>query len=170
MFKFKLSPELLERIAAERREALRVFGLADRWLAAYLMQEARKLQSQLAAAGWKSSDVIYDTQLAWQIVPEIAKRLGFSRFSAQERVDCEIIQLSSSELRMRTSMTLANLGFTSRGTSMGRDSEDGNAVVFALDRLAAPCAAEPHVKRLTELASYRKIAFFGSWTSAFLDA
>lgn len=168
-FKLKLSEETRHRIAQEKAEARRVFGLADRWLAEYLLTNARQLQTALRGAGWTAYDQVYDTVFAWDVVPEVAKRLGAVRFLPMERQRADIVRLSDSDLRLRASHCVSNMGSLATSSLLARRPEQGNALVFALDRLAPPAAEEPHVRRLAELARYRGIAFNGYWTVCFLD-
>jgi hypothetical protein len=133
-----------ERIENDRKVARRVFGLTDRWLAEYLLQEARALQVELCSARWKSTDDSCDAQYAWHIIPEIAKRLGARHFLAKERMNFEIRTLTAEKLRQRAIIAMTNLGVVARTHPLGcRRAKNGNPVAIALDRLALPAANEP---------------------------
>lgn len=166
MFKFQLPPEALARIQAESREATRLYGLRNAWLASALLQLAR--QAQASRPEIRAGECTYDARLIWGIVPEIARRLGVVKLTTNE-IDWEIRPLSDYQLRVRTGYTIAN---TERHRLPGwsqltRDPEGCNAVVVALDRLCPGRVEDrddPITRRLVEIARVRGTTYNGVWT------
>lgn len=129
-FVFPLSAEARARIEHDRREALRLYGLADAWLAAALLAAAR--QAQAAAPHRTPDEGTYDARLIWGIVPELARRLGVVKLTTNE-IDWEIRELSDYDLRVRAGHTLKNIGYTilPGWRQLTRDIGNGNMVVYA---------------------------------------
>lgn len=166
IFDALLSPEARARIEHDRREALRLYGLGNVWLAAALLAAAR--QAQAAAPDRAPDECTYDARLIWGIVPELARRLGIVKLTTNE-IDWEIRELSDYELRVRAGYTLKNIGdSTLPGWRMlTREIGNGNMVVYALDRLCPGRLGDredPIVRNLTELAACRRRPYDGVWT------
>jgi len=167
-FAFPLSAEAQARIEQDRREARRLYGLGNAWLAAALLAAAR--EAQAASPERSPGECTYDARLIWGIVPELARRLGVVKLTTNE-IDWEIRELSDYELRVRTGHTLKNISYS---TALGwrlltRDIGNGNAVVYAVDRLCPGRMCDrddPIVRNLTELATCRGRPYAGVWTQA----
>lgn len=168
IFKALLSHEARARIDQDRREALRLYSLGDAWLASAILSAARCAQ---AAAPLRTPDeCTYDARLIWGIVPELARRLGVVKLTANE-IDWEIRELSNYDLRVRAGHALKNISYSVLpGWSMlTRDVGNGNMVVYALDRLCPGRLGDredPIVRNLTELAACRRRPYEGVWTPA----
>lgn len=167
-FVFPLSAEARARMEHDRREALRLYGLGNAWLAAALLAAAR--EAQAASPERKPDECTYDARLIWGIVPELARRLGVVRLTTNE-IDWEIRELSAYELRLRAGHTLKNISYsTAPGWRLlTRDIANGNSIVYAVDRLCPGRMGDrndPIVRNLTELAGCRGRPYSGVWTPA----
>lgn len=164
-FSHLLSPATRARIAKENAEAARLFSLKDAWLAAGILELARK--AQRSTPEYSPGQGTYNARLIWGLVPEIARRLGVIRMATEE-IDWEIRELSDYDLRIRAGYTLANISHCSLpGWDMlSREVTHGNPVVFAIDRICPERvgdSADPIVCRFTEIARVRNCPFFGVW-------
>lgn len=167
-FVFPLSDEARARIEHDRREALRLYGLANPWLASALLSAAR--QAQAAAPHLKPDECTYEARLIWGIVPELARRLGVVRLTTNE-IDWQIRELSDRDLRLRAGHTLRNIAYSTRPgwRELTRDIGNGNMVVYAADRLCPGRLGDrddPIVRNLSELAACRERPYSGVWTPA----
>jgi hypothetical protein len=163
-----LSPEARARIEHDRREALRLYGLGNAWLAAALLAAAR--EAQAAAPHRAPDECTYDARLIWGIVPELARRLGVVKLTTNE-IDWEIRELSDYQLRLRAGYTLKNVGHTMLPgwRLLTRDIANGNIVLFGVDRLCPgrmDDRDDPIVRNLSELARCRQRPYEGVWTPA----
>lgn len=166
IFNKLLSPEVRARLEQDRREALRLYGLGNAWLAAALLAADR--EAQAAAPFWAPGDLTYDARLIWGIVPELARRLGVVKLTTNE-IDWEIRELSDYDLRVRAGYTLKNIGYSTLPgwRQLTRDIGNGNMVLYAVDRLCPGRMGDrddPIVRNLTELASCRRRPYDGAWT------
>lgn len=172
MFKNILSPETRARLEAEEQEALRLYGLGDRWLADALLKLARSARLGMR---WGPHDPVYDSTFVWHVIPEIAKRLGAQNFLPEERGDYRIKAATDAELRERAmgcishSDPFRNIA-NARWTMLLREPANGNPVVYAVDRLCPGDLSQPDtlVKRLREIAGYRGVEYDGRWTPAMM--
>lgn len=165
-FVFPLSAEARARIEQDRREAHRLYGLGNAWLAAALLAAAR--EAQATSPERAPGECTYDARLIWGIVPELARRLGVVKLTTNE-IDWEVRDLSDYELRVRAGHTLKNISYsTAPGWRLlTRDIAHGNAVVYAVDRLCPGRMGDredPIVRNLTELAACRGRPYAGVWT------
>ena len=175
MFKLNLANhlphELKEKIARERAEVIRLYGLTNEWLAHALLKIARQAQVSSPEYGLEHSPT-YNSRLIWGIIPELARRLGTVKLKVEE-IDWEIRELSDYELRIRIGNTLQNIGVvTSKGWDLlGRETVHGNPVAIGIDRLC-PGDLNDHydtiVRRALELSRYRKKSYRGVWTPEFV--
>lgn len=167
-FVFPFSAEARARMEHDRREALRLYGLGNAWLAAALLAAAR--EAQAATPERAPGECTYDARLIWGIVPELARRLGVVKLTTNE-IDWEVRELSNYELRVRAGHTLKNISYSTASgwRLLTRDIANGNAVVYALDRLCPGRMGDredPIVRNLTELAACRGRPYAGVWTPA----
>lgn len=151
-----LRPEQIECIARTRAQLVRLHGLPDRWLAVALMKLARDCRSlypEDLPVPANDRGGTYDNNLVWNLVPEIAYRLGHREFQTNERRDPRYASASLPELREVTGIYLAH---SSRecGTKETRPAQpaidpwrlllheavNGNPLAIALDRLCPPTA------------------------------
>lgn len=159
----------------KRREVLRLYGLTDRWLAAELQRQGRLLRA--AVPRHRPWDKTYEAVFLWHFVPEVAWRLGARSFSANERTDRRVVTMPDRELRCALGQVLANLslGLSTAalpGAILANDVEDGNPVVFGLDRICVPVNMEGDLiaQRLREIAGARKVDCNGVWTPEMIRA
>lgn len=172
-FKIQLSAETRKRLVQEEREALRLYGLSDRWLARELIRMARVLRVMRPEFG--PHDCVYDASVFWQIVPEIGFRLGERQFEQNERSNPEVRRLSNMALRIVAGISWRNCGaYAYRGTSEGRmffrEAVNGSPIVYALDRLALPDESDVIARHILEVSRYRNVQSTGIWTPAMLSA
>lgn len=168
IFNALLSPEARVRIEQDRREALRLYGLGNAWLASALLAAAR--EAQAAAPQLAPDECTYNARLIWGIVPELARRLGVVKLTTNE-IDWEMRELSDYDLRVRAGHALKNIGYTilPGWRMLSRDIGNGNMVVYALDRLCPGRLGDrddPIVRNLSELAACRGRPYDGVWTPA----
>ena len=167
-FRFPLSSEARERMQQDQREAARLYGLTNAWLAAALLAAAR--QAQAASPDLDPSEPTYESRLIWGIVPELARRLGVVKLTTKE-IDWEIRELSNYQLRLRAGYTIKNIACSARPgwRTLTRDMGNGNGVVYAIDRLCPGRMGDredPVVRSLTELSLCRGRPYAGIWTPA----
>lgn len=168
-FKLNLSPDLREQIDGDRRETVRLYGLAPRWLARYLLTTVREIRKQSSFGPY---DCVYDPQLFWNLVPELAYRLGEQHFTVDERSDPEVRQLSDEQLRFNTLLALQHTSAQTYWRCAGArvffcDVANGNPVVFALDHLVKPSPDDWAAKHVMNVAHHRGITECnGTWTPA----
>ncbi len=171
-FKLRLSPEARLQLEAERTERLRLFGLADRWLAAELMKLARQARSERPDVS--RSHPSYDATLLYYLPTELARRLGETRLDVND-IDWELRELSGYALRQRTGYTLANVAAWAGGPAYARLAAEpcnGNPLVYAVDRLCPGRIGDtedPLTRRLAEVAAVRGVPYDGSWTQVFVQ-
>lgn len=172
MLRINLSTQSRERINREQATVLRLYGLSNRWLAQELLQLARDAQADLRLAGYQPRDNVYDPVLAWQLIPELAKRLGVAAFHAQERTDYDVIRASDEDLRLRIACSIGNCGTRAlRDSLLTRELANGNPLGFAIDRLVAPGPDDPVARHLREIARFRGVECHdGRWSPAFMDS
>lgn len=119
-------------------EVERLYGLSNRWLAQALLTLSRT--ARRAAPALRPDDTRLDSRLVWDITPEIARRLGATRFLPLE-AHADFAQMSLRNLRSRLAECLCFTGqYRASGTAwalLTLPAEKGNVVAFALDRLCA---------------------------------
>ncbi|MGX9221873.1 hypothetical protein ACWV27_26270 (plasmid) [Massilia varians] len=167
-FAFPLSADVRTRIEHDRREALRLYGLANPWLASALLGAAR--QAQASSPHLKPDECTYEARLIWGIVPELARRLGVVKLTTDE-IDWHVRDLSDYDLRLRAGYTLRNIAYSTQPgwRELSRDIGNGNMVIYAVDRLCPgrlDDRDDPIVRNLVELAACRERPYNGVWTPA----
>ena len=175
-FAFDLSPETRERMNREEKEAHRLYGLANAWLARELLNLARA--AQRSAPHLSPEQPVYDSTLVYGIVPELARRLGTVRLETRE-INWEIRPLSDYALRQRAGYCLRNTerSFQPGWNILTREIYHGNPVVYAVDRLCPGKPGDrddPIAQGLAEVSRNRAQAnvtghqlYAGVWTPAF---
>lgn len=177
--RLRLDPEVEAASAARRGEIARLYALPDRALGEALLSMARAARAEhaevLGRHGGPDS-VVYDNNLLWHVVPEVARRLG-AAVEPPEASKAEIRGLSDAGLRRAAHAYWAN---TSRpfGRSGGdpldlllAEPANGNPIAFALDRIAPPSAdrGDGFGRRLAEINGHRGLGPVPRWTPE-LDA
>ena len=139
--------DIAARGAKASNEISRLYGLQDRWLAEALLRLTRDIRDRHPDKFNLLSEMSYSCNLVWHIVPEVARRLGATKFRSNENTKDEFRYCSGFDLRIAAGMSLlhsdiASLGFDVPGTTpsseeiLGHPISNGNPVVFALDRIA----------------------------------
>ncbi len=90
---------------------------------------------------WPPDAPVYDAVLLWHLVPELAFRLGETRFNASERSDHSIAKLNDYALIQRTLSCMRQMAWSSyRDIPASRvfmnSTSEGNAVLYGLAHLA----------------------------------
>jgi hypothetical protein len=143
-----MSKEAAERLAKLDDELNRLYSLPDRWLARELLSHARAARDIGHDIFGREAKLEnrYQAELVWDVIPEIAYRLGESSFLKGERGG-DIRGLTNVQLRERACEQLHAqpllVAFASnlhRGMNvyrlLTRHPAVGNPVLFALDRFA----------------------------------
>lgn len=172
MFKINLSSEQRQRLQADRNEIHRLYLLSDTALAIELLTMARTVRS--AHPEDLSRDrYCYDTHLVWDLVPEIARRLGIEKteFLPGEWQDNEFPQLENPKLRNVVALYIANINsyrFHEKDSTsvdpwkiLTQAPIDGNPLAFAMERICPVDTVDESVqadelaKRISEVQKYR---------------
>ncbi|MBY3432915.1 hypothetical protein HFN89_01825 [Rhizobium laguerreae] len=142
-----MTREAAERLARLDDELDRLFFLPDRWLARELLSHARAARDiGHDIFGRDAKLERYQAELMWDVIPEIACRLGESHFLRGERGG-DVRTLTNAELRERACEQLhARPLLVAFGSKLHRrvnvyglltrNPSVGNPVIFALDRFA----------------------------------
>lgn len=174
MFKLSLSKEARDFLDAQQNEADRLYRLNNRWLAEAILRLARAARKETPHL--TPDAYVYDNTFVWHVLPELARRLGASGFEKSEREDYDINHISDIDLRARTAGCIANISSAAHHrmpawSLLLREPANGNPAVYAVDRLAPGDLKHPDslVKRLSEIASIRKVAYDGVWTPLMMN-
>lgn len=169
MFKMKLSQEIRDFLNAKEVELARLYKLNNRWLADALLQLSRA--ARLESPHLTSEENVYENTFIWHVVPEIARRLGATKFLLGEREDWEINHMSNEKLRDRSFRCIQNISESTYWKKSGwylllNDPLNGNPVVYAIDRLSPGDMENKDAltKRMLEIARIRKVEYLGVWT------
>lgn len=134
----RLNAARVAREQSERAELVRLCGLESRWLARALLRMVRELRIADQADVQKTGKFHL---LYWQLVPELAWRLGETTLRTMERTDPEIRNLTDSALRRLIAETWKSCAADNEGAPehmLYREETTGNPLIIALDRLCAP--------------------------------
>jgi hypothetical protein len=168
-----LSPEIRARLAFQDKEIRRQYALPDRFLAEELLRLAREVRDAHPDLMPQSAEPA--SRYFWDVIPEIARRLGASKFRSNERCAQAVVQKTDEELRKYTGYMLKELPNHLRvhrfDSSLLHEPINGNPVCLALDRLAPPQSidSDPIAKSTAGPALSRGVPFSGVWTPALLD-
>lgn len=140
-------PEQVEYRKRVMREINRLYHLPDRWLAEALLTHAREIRASSPQKLGDPTEPVYGTTLVWHLLPELAYRLGATKFIHGERGDSTLRRASDYSLRCLASLyhRHAALGFYCRADSrplavdlLENPVTDGNPMAFAADRISPP--------------------------------
>jgi hypothetical protein len=169
MFRLHLSPDARAALDAKYRAIDRLYSLTDRWLAEELLRLSRQIRQDNPQV--QPSAQVCEASFLWHLVPEIARRLGATRFLTNERTDDVAVMYSASELREHTGYALRNMSQNALGRSPAvtlllNEPCNGNPAAFALDRIAPPCsdAVDPIAIGINEVAKRRGVLATGMWS------
>lgn len=170
-FRKVLSPQALRQLDVMQDEVQRIFDLNDRWLAAELVRTARKVKSLDPDHYGKPGTIGHD--LVTNVIPEIAARLGETKFNAGERGK-GVKGMEDWELRLRAGACLEGAEFTTAGRTEDRpgpvelllhEPANGNPVAIALDRVAPANDADDDycATSVREVSRYRGLSEISMW-------
>ena len=151
------------------REMARIHGLTDRFLGQYVLDLARKMRVEnpgvIGVTGrWQN----YESWISWEVVPEIARRLGVIAFGKNEGSDKSLPGADRSQLRRMLGVALLEANFlrdlpwpecAPSCRLAARCATIGNPFVIALDRAAPP--SEDRHERFDFLAMRLRAALAG---------
>ena len=159
VFRRLLNPEQRRRIDAESSETFRLFSLPDRFLARALLDISRDVRQMRNGDPSDRAVWLEETAMVlFDLVPEIAHRLGETSFSSVERLNTDLKAGSIAELR-HYAVWVLNHGSINRlpydpltksyradhpdrpclGVDLlARDAANGNVLAIAIDRLCPP--------------------------------
>ena len=169
MFRFQISPEAAERIARDEADVVRLWSLPDRFLAAALLRMSRAAADadpdMLGHGGWGT----YEHRLVWQVVPEVAFRLGETSFRTNERppairrVDDEILRVWAGACIQNATAQRPEAGAGWR--LLTREPANGNPLLIALDRVFPPdrYSEDYGARMVREAAGYRGFEDATAW-------
>jgi len=159
-------------------ELVRIYRLPTRWLAEEILRLARRTREQfsdrLPAA---NRNVNYECSLVWDVVPEVAKRLGSRSLGPLEACDPRVsgcdnfilreyagICLTFSSLRRWVNQSAEDL---SAAAILLHDITEGNPVAIALDRLQPPDNSTSHqdliVRQMRQWSRARGLRETAAW-------
>lgn len=178
-FGIELSPELKIQVAAERAEVLRMWSLPDRFLAEDLLRKVRWAREAYPSHFYrKPGDMgTYTTSFVWELIPEIAYRLGARSFVGQERTRSDVRAADGVRLRHWLGHSLNGMpeireawdhpeGEANPWHLLTRECQNGNPVVFALDRVAPPLddSDDLSARLLREVSWHRGFEPVSAWS------
>lgn len=142
-----LTPQQRLRLDRTRDELARIHGLPDRWLAEELLRLARATRQAHPDKLADPHGVTYEPNFVWQVVPEVARRLGATRLLPNEATSADVKTVSDAELRRMVGVYLQNTVLDrwdlkkdsdtpGPGEILGHNLANGNPVAMAADRLA----------------------------------
>lgn len=180
-FRKFMSPEQIARSDAERAEILRMWSLPDRFLAADLLRKVRVARNAYPVLNMDYRGSTYETTFAWDVVPEVAARLGAAEFLPNERKS-EVRQCSDKELRDWVGLSLKHMGMI-REAWLERDDRanpwlmlthslpNGNPVAFAMDRVCPPTleSRDWSAVHVREVARHRGFDGVSAWSPMLQD-
>lgn len=156
-FRSKLSPKSIRHVEVVKAELTRIHGLTDRWLGAEIHKLARKARQENPTYLGAPDGLTYAPTLVWEVLPEIAKRLG-ATLGPNEARDFRVKTASPRELRELLGSFLKNsdlaYGLEKRsGRSddpevvtaielLMREPVHGNPAAMAIDRICEPAPSE----------------------------
>jgi hypothetical protein len=174
-FKVKLRPELVAQLEAESREMTRLYRLGDRWLAEELLRLTRQIRSRTAYASRTPDADSYNTTLLWDVIPEVAYRLG-GRLELNEATNYDLKVAQGDEFRQLVAAYVCNCSsMYFREALTGAVLEpvevlfhnywNGCPIVMALDRVAppGPDSDDQLASELREISKRRGHAETASW-------
>lgn len=177
-----LSPETRARGAAEREELMRMWRLPDRFLAADLLRKAREARTLYPVLQDHGPDrSTYETTFVWDVIPEIAARLGETSFQFLERKS-EVRACTDIELRQWLGLSLKHMGML-REAWLDKDRmvnpwlmlthsiPNGNPVLFAMDRICPPTMDSDDwgARHVREIARNRGFEGISAWSPMMQD-
>lgn len=187
-FESRLSPEMKAQIAAERSEVERMWALPDRFLAEDLLRKVREVRRRYPDYFTRAPGDMgtYTTSFVWEVIPEIAYRLGATNFLPQERTRPDVRAADGERLRHWLGHCLNGMPEIREAWDdaledpyaahpwhmLTRECQNGNPVVFALDRIEPPSPEHDDLpaRLLREVSYYRGVETTSAWYPAMTAA
>lgn len=171
-----LPPEVAARLERSKVRVDRLYGLPDRWLGRELAGIARRIRASVPEFASPASEGDgYSKHVLWDVVPEIARRLG-EPLLPNESSDAGLRRAGEAELRRDVSNCMYNLSSIRLMQVVPEELQDdlhmllldaanGNPVVVALDRIAppGPDADDRLARHLREVSRARGHVPTSSW-------
>lgn len=164
--RFPLSAQARERLQLEQSALQRIYHMETQDLAFGVLSLARQAR---AYCQFGPEDSVYDSQLLWRAIPELARRLGVRETTPEEQ-STHWARLSDSALRARLASCLFNASDKPTITPSGGSRNpwcwsllmhtpcNGNPVAMAMDRLCPPNLEDrqdPLVRHMLEVGALR---------------
>lgn len=171
-----LPPEVAARIERSKARVERLYGLPDRWLGREIAGIARRIRASVPELASPASEGdAYTKHVLWDVVPEIARRLG-EPLLPNESSDAGLRRAGEVELRRDVSTCLYNISSVRLMRVVPEalqddlhmlllDAANGNPVTVALDRLAPPGPESDDriARHLREVSASRRHDPTSSW-------
>jgi hypothetical protein len=175
-FKFSslLSSEDILKLQIVSSEMKRIFELPDRFLGREILRLARQARLEDPERLGKATCNFYENTAVWSVLPGIAKKLGETGFTADEKAEMLYIPEKNDEFREYVGAFLTNSQFkntaglnTIASKLLSHDVANGNPVAMAMDRISPPVPdSNDNVVRLVREVSRSRFGDerFSSWS------
>ena len=173
--KLKVSRLAYDQHQFTKAEISRLHALPDRWLGEELLRLCREIR---AAAMPFREEAGYNSFVMWDVVPEVAHRLG-CRLALNESQDFDLKRATGQDFRDLVAICVVNVatGYLSEAeTDVARnpidilfhDVANGNPVAMALDRLVppTPVSNDRFARSIREVARIRGFGEVCRWSPA----
>lgn len=171
-----LPPEVAARLERSKVRVDRLYGLPDRWLGREIAGLVRRIRASVPEFASPASEGDgYSKHMLWDVVPELARRLG-EPLLPNESSDADLRRAGEADLRRDVSTCLFNLSSVRLMRIVPEDLQDdlhmllldaanGNPVAVALDRIAppGPDADDRIARHLREISACRRHVPTSSW-------
>lgn len=171
-----LPPEVAARLERSKVRVERLYVLPDRWLGREIAGIARRIRASVPEFASPASEGDgYTKHMLWDVVPELARRLG-EPLLPNESSDAGLRRAGEAELRRDVSTCLCNLSSVRLMRIVPEDLQDdlhmilldaanGNPVAVALDRIAPPGpeADDRIARHVREVSGCRRHVPTSSW-------
>jgi hypothetical protein len=182
-FERLMSQEAKARLKEIKERINDIFSLSDTELGECLLKLSRQVRDDLPERfGKPELSAGYNAYLVWDLIPELAYRLGCRSFHDGERADWQIRNVTSEQLRnfastvlFHTSSLSTSVGYT-KAAALGSSPcpwdiikysiPNGNPVAIALDRVAPPDSdsLDEIAKHIREISSVRGMPAQSAWS------
>lgn len=148
-FRDTLRREVVARLEWRQDELKRIHGLPDRFLAAEILKLSRGARKEDPERFAMFRDSGYENLLICSVMPAIARQLGETRFTADEKIDMYDLSSDPEKLRELVGHCMNNSRIIQGGNDPDECSSlymldstfvNGNPIVIAVDRIDPPTA------------------------------
>ncbi len=189
---FPLGPGVAERIEMVGRTMRRMHAMTDPFLARNLLRLARQARQEMPDVLGNPGSTGYDPALVWQVIPELAKRIGGAPLLPNE--GCDFLYTAQDARGLRETVgrcldnsSLGRLAVKRRASAptapqeplaldiLGHDFVNGNPIAMAADRLHPPAPEGSDredwlARHMREISRYRfGHAGHAAWSPSFQD-